>query len=786
MNRTASLGTLLAIAVLLGASLLVVPAGPLVGARAPDRGAPAPGNLTFARGWDAALQPYAANLTQAAVHGASTLTNAEIARAFNGTPYANLSVADVRTALAEVETFQVSLGTYFGGFLAGCAIGGAIGSLASPAGAAVGCVVGGAVTDLAIYFLSSSATSAAQAVELQFQLGQIAAFYNSILYSNGLVTMTQSVLNSTDNAWASMADAAALQQLPNVTFDPLWDMNASGVAFQIATLAQDYANAAGAAGASISTAQTASYAPGGRYASTCNYALTGTFQVGFTFGCLASGTAYYSTWAGGLEGSAVNGTGLQFNQGGQVYVACTGGSGPVWINTDHPTPTSYHFEVPEDGIYRLFAAPYTAVFVFHAPAGASCDLVGAGFVMVPPGLGSPTTQVVMVACGYQSRSACNPYNQTTAAFKSRVQGSMVVVQTRGGSGDQSPVYTVPGTTSSFFTQISSLMVTAATSGQTYWLFLHTLGYNSTSQVPSNCVIPMPSQTLPSQYDSGLGTLSLNQSLSMYEAWMNGLATFFATPSGPTNFCSGHAPFSVGLTSWNLNTIVTGWVFTTPQAHQNFGQVATWTVTNASVNATRVGNTSSVGLRSQPTPIVLWPATKTLYAKIGSVQLVPVDAPLDLFVPANGTFYQLYGNGTAAGTRGFSNGSASATVGAAIFISTCKILTNAETYVNAPGGYCPLLFSSIANVSFNLTCSPSDASGDCGAAPVPFVGSCGVTFPIVAQLVGLWAGLTGSSGFGCTLAIFLGVVTTIVLVFVVVYVIYRLVRAAGDARGGRDD
>lgn len=744
---------------------------PTAAPHASAHGPPGAGDgLSFARGWDAALASYAPTVKDPSAGSVANLTDAQIAHAFRGTPYANLSLKTIRAALGNFQTFT-SAGQYFQDFAAGCAVGAAIGFIgAGPIGAGVGCVAAGAITDLVIYFTSTAANSAAAAVELQFQLGLVADFYNSILYSNGLVTLTQSVANSTGNAWDTMADNAALAQLPNASFDPLQAMNLSSVSFQMATLAQDYANAATGAINAVGSAEYAGYAPGGSYASSCFYNLAFAGQQAFGFGCLASGTQFYAHVEGALEGSATNGTGLQVNQNGWAWISCSGGSSPAYFDGAGAGAGSYKVSVPMNGSSVLFKAPYTGVWVARLAGGGTCDLVGQAFIMVPLNSGSPSTQVVVVGCGYQHTASfvCDPTDQAVASFKTRLNGTMEVEQTRSGSGAQSQVYTVHGTTGSWFKQVDTLVVNAETNARTYWLFLHILGYTNANQIPSNCVIPMPGQELPPQYNWGLGAISLNQSLSLYAAWMNGLATFFNTQPSSSNFCSGHQRFNVGQTTWNVNVVVTGFIYTLPVAHQNFGTTSTWTVTNASVNGTRVGNTSALGLRTQPTPLVLWPAVKTLYAKIGVVQEVPVDAPLDAFVPANGTFYQLFGNGTNAGSTGFSNGTATSSAGAALFISTCRVLTGNLTYTNAPGGYCPLVLSSIVNVTFNTSTTTVVSPSFGGSA-------CGESIPIFDTLVTFFTTVFGASTLGCFAAEFSAAVVLIVAVVVVAWVLVAIFR-----------
>lgn len=745
-------------------------------------------NATIASAMAQAIGKFLRDLPPAALTSADDLNATDIHVLLSHTPYANASPAAVKSALHSLAVFTPldgSLGDYLARFLTGCALGGASGGLigsifpgvGTAFGAAAGCIVGATIEVLWQYYAKGAAGNAETAAESQFNLDETAQLYNDFIYTSGLIQVAESVGNSSLNAFSAMADAVAVNQLPNATFDVLRDMNESGVALQQTTLIDDFMNAVGAGVSTINSAYVNGYGSGGAFASSCSFNLQFTLHTSSpVLGCQSpSSPAFYQVMAAAEEASLTNGTGLEINKGGHAWVACSGGGSNAYLNL---AGGGGQYVIPSGTTFLKIAPNFNGVWrLNYPPSGAgSCDAIGQGILAVPPSAGSPTTQIDVTACGLRvtlNASPCDPTNpnlDSVGSFQTAAYGTIQAFINGGAA--LSGVYTLPHTGSAFFTQENTLMITAELNARTYWAFLHILGYTNVNQIPSNCLIPYPNQILPPQYSPSEGILTLNQSLSLYQAYMNALATFFNTPFNASNFCSGHAPFTVGWTAWNLNTEITGFVYTLPVASQNFGVLSTWTVTNASNSKLRVGNTSSVGSRSAPTPIVIWPTVKTLYAKIGAVQEVPIDAPLNVFVPANGTLYQLTGNGTAAGTHGFSNGTASVSAGAALFISTCQVLNAQGQYVNPTGAYCPLTLSSIANVSFPTT----------GGGPTPFInGVCSSGVFVYSTVVNEISAFTGSDGLGCLLAQFLAVVVLIVGLIILIAIVVGIVRVVRGLR-----
>lgn len=76
---------------------------------------------------------------------------------------------------------------------------------------------------------------------------------------------------------------------------------------------------------------------------------------------------------------------------------------------------------------------------------------------------------------------------------------------------------------------------ASVSGETYWLFLRSIGYTNPLQIPPDCLIPAPWQALPSAVD--LGNLSLNESIALYLGWLHAIGNFYgANGALPLTVC----------------------------------------------------------------------------------------------------------------------------------------------------------------------------------------------------------------------------------------------------------
>jgi hypothetical protein len=650
-----------------------------------------------------------------------------------------------------------------GGAIIGAPAGGIGAAPGAAIGAGVGCVAGMAGFHLGAYFEGTTAETSAVAAEKQFQLDQAANLNNFGLGLAGMVNLTQSQLLTTFNAWAAMADAVAPVQLPNATFNSLIAINSSGVALQQLTLVNSYANLAGAYINSVSSAETAGYGPGGTFAGG---------DYGLAFGTMVFGGAssyeYYGTAGSDVAVQLYNTNGLDIRSGGTAEVKCLTGGTPV-LTTVPATPAggTTAVSVPANSTsYPLKITPASdeMLVLSGAPSGG-CYVEGNGILGVPVSTtNEPGNNVTYVSCQADSSTECDAANfavrSATFGFGTvPIGGCAFYALSHSCAG---PTYPSPAI-NTFSGNENSLLLAAETNAKAYWLYLHLLGYNSSSEVPSNCIIPQPSQVLPPSYSESIGDLTLNQTLSLYAAWMNALATFFNTPYNATNFCHGHPAFNLGYDGlWNLNTEVKGFVYTLPVASQVFGTLSTWTVNNASTGPNRTANGTARGLRTDPTPLLLYPTTTTLVAPIGRVQYVPVNDPVLAFVPANGTLYSLAGNGTTTNRYGFSNGTASGVTGAAFYVATCSVLDPSTGAYVPQIGYCSLALSSIANVSFPFVSPP--------VPPIPTSGCAGASTFLLGPFVSFWASITGSSSLGCGVAEFAAIVTVIVILVVIVYVI----------------
>jgi hypothetical protein len=650
-----------------------------------------------------------------------------------------------------------------GGAIIGVAAGGIGAAPGAAIGAGVGCIAGFAGFHLGAYFAGTTAASSATAAEKQFQLDQAANLNNFGLGLAGMVNLTQSQLDATFNAWSAMTDAVAPTQLPNATFNPLIAINSSGVALQQMTLVNDYANLAGAYLNSVNAAETSGYGPGGPF-------VGGVYGLNFgsvTFGAVSS-AQYYGTAGSDVQVNLFNTNGLDIRSGGTAEIRCGTGGSPILTTVPAaPTGGTTAYPVPANSTtYPFKMTPASdEMLVLTGATSSGCSIEGNGILGVPVSTtNEPGNNVTYVSCQGDSSTVCDAANfavrSPTLGFASVPLGGCA--WSAVGHSCVGPTYASPPV-NTFSGNENTLFLNAETSAKAYWLYLHLLGYNSSSAVPSNCIIPQPSQVLPPSYSASVGDLTLNQTLSLYSAWMNALATFFNTPYNVTNFCHGHPAFNLGYDGlWSVDTEVTGFVYTLPVAAQVFGTRSTWTVNNASTGPNRTANGTARGLRTDPTALLLYPSTTTLNAPIGRVQYVPVNDPVLAFVPANGTLYQLSGNGTTTNRYGFSNGTVSGVTGAAFYISTCAVLDGSTGAYVPQVGYCNLALSSIANVSFPFVSPP--------VPPIPTGGCAGSSTFLLGPFVSFWTSLTGSSSLGCGVAEFAAIVTVIVILVVIVYVI----------------
>jgi hypothetical protein len=126
--------------------------------------------------------------------------------------------------------------------------------------------------------------------------------------------------------------------------------------------------------------------------------------------------------------------------------------------------------------------------------------------------------------------------------------------------------------------------------------------------------------------------------------------------------------------------------------------------------------------------------------------------------------QLAGNGTTNGTGSKFSGAP----GDSIFVASCYV-----NGTNEPDA-CPVIVTNFTIYTVQQTCGLScnvvNPGGGGGLG-----GACGQTVAIWAQIVGFWAGLTGTSGLGCLIAEGLALITLLVVIVVVAAVIVWAVR-----------
>ncbi|HEV2165503.1 MAG TPA: hypothetical protein VGS23_00770, partial [Thermoplasmata archaeon] len=311
---------------------------------------------------------------------------------------------------------------------------------------------------------------------------------------------------------------------------------------------------------------------------------------------------------------------------------------------------------------------------------------------------------------------CNQYSppcSTTTNFPASPGSDPLVISSQDPSvwgpngGSTAQVFGTTITVPDFGTYFGNLEAKAQLAGEAYWAFLRSEGYRSISQIPANCIIPYPSGALPQSATNALGNATAAEDLAIYEAWLNGLATFFNTPVNSTNYCSGHPTFKgAGLLPAPNGVNVTGFVYlpnTTAYPHEKFGNVTTWALNGTLANRTR----------QTAVQMVLYPTVATVSIPVGAKYEVPSNDPLVAIAPigmglAFPQYYNLLGNGTRVNGGGGVILDASSP-GAAVYLTSCSVSGVSESN-------CTITLQNLQGYLANISC-PSGVNG-CGTQPAP--------------------------------------------------------------------
>lgn len=350
----------------------------------------------------------------------------------------------------------------------------------------------------------------------------------------------------------------------------------------------------------------------------------------------------------------------------------------------------------------------------------------------------------------------------------------------------------------------------------YWLTLHAVTEGGKYAIPANCAIPTPSDALPTSTNLQNYNLSANNLEAVYLSYLNAVAQEYGQVfTNTVGFCGDpNLGFSFNWTgSWNLLLNVTASVYlsngTTPvylngtaAPTVSYSNVASWPVYNVD-------------------PALLYPEEYQMNVPVGTVYPVPINDPLTAvlvnyphnveygnraLVPAWGvpTYASLSGNGNYVGVSGvltnIGSGRANSS-GDAIEINSCVykgIVQNpcdiSVTYFNnftiglVHAVIPPVLFPPPGPNPFSLGGTACGTSGlnswyDSWAGYVVsgvssvfvYAGDGAARIPIIGAPL---------SGFLTTLGCVLGWVALIIVVFLIAWLVVKLVVWAIERRSSR--
>lgn len=776
---TRTLGILVAVALLAGVGLFDAGmGGPGHGSAAapaarPAASATAPNPLA---GWDGhTVAQREATYASLVRGGEASAVKALVAHGYSAPLAAHVYTYLVGHPEAVFSTFD--LGGLENGLIAagiGCTAGGFIGTLAGgPVGAGVGCAVGAVGMLLLIAYLGTSSGGLGIRNEDAFVRGQMTAFSNYQNITAAAFTNYLSGWNSTLFAWENAADAAAVSQVGNSTFNYEQDIGMSYVGYQFNAMSYPAVGQTGAAMRQANQVMYSAYSPSG-LSNTYDYIVFGNgacFGGGTCSPGWYGGVGTFETVSGGTAGALISilknatfSVGCLTGQNGSLLAASSGKVVLTFNNSSGHVGNIVEANwTGTDGAYVLLGS---------ASATTGCSITGTGVLAIPssPFAGTTSTGITTLMCGVRKvPGTCNPLLHPV------IVGSQPdTAQSVNSSGpfNLQPVYTfLGGSMLAWKNQFTSMLTSVESNAYTYWAFLRSLGYTSVGSIPSGCLIPYPDLSTP-PFNANTVGLTVNDTMALYGAMLNSLAVFYNVAPGTSTFCKGHAAFTFGAQAGPLlGENITGFVLTLPQGtHQKWKVPYTW-----ALNGSNPGITAqfSIAGSTNRTPIglVLWPTTRTVKIPLGVVVQVASNNPLDLMVPQTFTQYTLYGNGTPqtdGGTLGTSTTSGQA--GVAIYLTSCVINSIAQNP-------CVLNYTTITTFIGNISCNPDCSSGS--GFVFPNGGACGTTVPILGTIVngvaGFVSGVPVLGSLACDIGWLVAFVVALVVLVVIVYIVGLVVR-----------
>lgn len=649
--------------------------------------------------------------------------------------------------------------------IAGGIIGGVFGGLPGLIGGAIaGCIIGAINAQLSYQAGLTAAQKAFDSVPYQWLASENGAMWNEWNITEGLTKEIYSALNLTRNAMAGWAEAAALSQLGNATFNATLDISQTPIPYDFLVPQMEAYYTYGSIINATSTWAWAKFGPGGEFASdlaTPNPAITGLSSTG---GPGISQTAYpfYASFPA-----------LYVVHGAPVFI------GTALNQSDVSGELSW--DTALQGGQPLTYTGDEGWNSFPGPTGLYTGDNAGGWVY-PMSDNSGSTQGAANTLFAQFKSSPQyGWWGTSQDDEPSVAVQFVAGYLNygfGGVGCTTTCYKGPSTSPGAYTNVlgwppnweNGPVVSSANSADVYWQYLRSLGYTSASQIPAQCIIPTPSMALPPNVD--LGNLTIQDWEAMYYSWAEGLAQYYGTNlSDISNFCANHGPHYSFQWLGNLTVNATASIYianSTEYPSENLSNLSTWAY--------------------QQDQVMFWPELTTIAPGVGHAWEVEKNDPVEAVVnaPGNLTFLTLTGQGScwtyvpngsacpqSPSTPGPSARLLSVGNGDYLYIWSCTV--NGQ-----PSTTCEVQDNNVVYQSYNITCP----SGDGNCVPPPPSGGGAFTIPNPFASLESWlSSLFGGGLIGGLASSLLTALVVVALVLIAIYAVFVAVRSAGSRRGG---
>ena len=384
---------------------------------------------------------------------------------------------------------------------------------------------------------------------------------------------------------------------------------------------------------------------------------------------------------------------------------------------------------------------------------------------------------------------CGASSSTTILTTPDPAGIVQCAPTYSGSGETSGNGCV--TSGTAITTITGQLIANTTlSGQVYWAFIRSLGYTSLGSIPANCIIPAPYMALPSQFD--VGNLSLNQTIALYESFLQGMGNFYGANSA-FSVCHGPVQSPYNYTTWVFaNLYVEMWASIyinsgtaavngtgAAMAGELYGNVSTWAFVNATCTPALGGECHNplypaVTGQTEIQNVLIAPTQKSIAIPTQTKWAVPADNPLLLFAYNSHTglnVYRLNGNGTKdLGPNGWG----SSTGGDSIYLNACFVNSTSVTNCTVTLATWNIYVGQVGPPPPPPPPPPPSTGVEC-----PGTSSLWVFGSIVNGVAGVFIGIPFiGSGLGC----FIGYVVLVLLFVVLIYVAMAVINIVRGRRG----